>query len=212
MAVEVWFVFVFFRWSHISWIKSKCWCSFHGLVKCPSMNSEFFEQHDERCCNKVQRLHWKHCSHSCICWSLLEDVGLVTCWVHRCLLYCDSTLPLATQSVSLHNIHTDVMKWEPNFVIIKMSQHTATEWSHFVVVVHLLCRVAFDKQGLKPPEIMRCSKKGTLIRWFVFGTTWKLIFKFCNRLLNDWEEDSAQLTCSGFLWISQVFFSWPSLF
>lgn len=51
----------------------------------------------------------------------------------------------------LQNIHKPEEIWAG--VAIKMSRHTASEWCHN------LSGVAFGKQGLKPPEITRSTRK-----------------------------------------------------
>lgn len=101
---------------------------------------------------------------------------------------------LQTQGrLSYHNIHTqDPRKYEPVCILSPKCLDTLPQSGVFCCFVHLLSGVGFDKQGLKPPEIIRCPRKNKKDIWHIK----EMNCTFCNR-----EEETTRLTCSGFLWI-----------
>ncbi len=147
----------------------------------------------------AQRLHCWCRSHSCVCWCLLEDAGLVICWLHCRVLYCDSTLPPATHRVSDYNIHTDLEKCELVCIFIKMSRHAAPEWRHLLLFTSCLglLLTSRDWSLLRSQDALEKKAYQVICFWHIRKTH----FKFCKRVLNNCEEEMTQLTCSGFLWI-----------
>lgn len=164
----------------------------------------------------VQTLHCWCRSHSCVCWCLLEDVGLI-CWSHCCVLYCDSTLPPATQGVSDHNVHCTQIWRNTSRFVIKTSRHVVSEWRHLLLFTSCLGLLLASRDwsllrswdALQERSRREREKKKKSYQVICFGHIRKTHLKFGNITLG---RRWPQLTCSGFLWISGATFLLVSLF